>query len=188
MSRLAGIVAAFGLIVSWGASAPVALGAERMSPYIVPAVPGSVQLVGQRVAMPDLVFADASGSPQHLSHWKGQVVVLNFWATWCGPCLREMPSLDALQGKAGTAPLAVLALSEDRGGAATVKAFFARQKYSKLKPFVDPNMSVAETLGVRGLPTTFIIDKRGRMVTKVEGPYQWDGEAIVSQLGSLLEE
>ena len=138
--------------------------------------------------MPDLIFNDASNQPVHLNRYLGQVVVLNFWATWCGPCIKEMVYLDRLQGNFARQPLAVLAINEDRGGIATAKDFLTRQKYTFLRPFADPGMTVSQALGVRGLPTTYIIDRHGRLVTTAEGPYEWDSSKIASQLQDLIAE
>lgn len=138
--------------------------------------------------LPDLIFADGSAMPMHLVQYRGRVVVLNFWASWCGPCIKEMVYLDRLQGDFRGQPLSVLAISEGNGGIPAVRQFFARQKYTFLKPFADPNGALAQGLGIRGLPTSIIVDRYGRQVLRVEGPYQWDSPQIAARLRMLMTE
>ncbi len=86
---------------------------------------------------PEISFTDTAGNPASLADFKGRFVLLNLWATWCQPCLKEMPSLAALQAKLGPA-LTVLAVSEDRGGAEVVQPFVAKHDFAKLKIYLDP--------------------------------------------------
>jgi len=138
--------------------------------------------------MPDLIFADGSGMPTHLRQYMGQVVVINFWATWCAPCVSEMLFLDRLQGDSRGQPLAVLAISEDQGGIPVVRAFLSRQKYNYLRPFADPASGVAQALQIKGLPTTIILDRHNRQVLRVQGPYQWSSPMVVARLRMLMSE
>ncbi len=141
-----------------------------------------------RSMLPDLIFADGSGMPVHLSQYRGQVVVINFWAGWCGPCVKELPFLDRLQSSFGQVPLTVMTVAEDQGGITAARQFFARQKLGYLRPFADPGGTAAQLLGVTGLPTSIIVDRHGRQVLRVAGPYQWDSPQIASRLRFLLAE
>jgi thiol-disulfide isomerase/thioredoxin len=116
------------------------------------------------------------------------VVLINFWATWCAPCIKEMTFLDRLQGDLKGEPLHVLTISEDQGGIAVAKAFLARQKFTFLHAYADPGGAMADALKVGGLPTSFVLDKQGRLVNRVEGPYEWDNPKIVAKFRELMKE
>ena len=129
--------------------------------------------------VPAIRFMDASGRVMTLEDFRGRAVVLNLWATWCTPCVAEMPTLDRLQQKLGEEDASVLALSIDRGGQEAVKEFYAKTGVSNLKVFVDPTMRAQSDIGILGLPTTLIIDREGRERGRLVGPAEWDDEAAV---------
>ena len=135
---------------------------------------------------PETGFTDADGKPVSLADFKGKPVVVNLWATWCKPCLQEMPSLDRLQAKLDD-KLAIVAVSEDRGGAQRVGPFVASMGLQKLKIYLDPQSDVAHAFNVRGLPTSIVIDAKGRVVGRVQGAAEWDSEAMLAVLKPLLE-
>ncbi len=139
------------------------------------------------VPVPDVRFADAGGRPLTLADFRGRVVLLNFWATWCAPCVREMPSLDRLQARLGGPEFEVVALSLDRGGAALVTPFFERLGITHLRQYLDTSSRSSTAFGVRGLPTTVLIDRDGRELGRVSGPAEWDSEAAIAFIGSHLE-
>jgi len=122
-----------------------------------------------------------------IADYKGKVVVMNFWAKWCAPCLREMPSLDRLQAKMKDQGVEVLALSLDRKGAKDVVPYFKTAIIKNLAVLIDKGRKVARSLGVKGLPTTVIIDKQGREVGRLEGPAEWDSNEVISLLKTHLE-
>jgi thiol-disulfide isomerase/thioredoxin len=153
--------------------------------YIVPAAAGSAE---QRQAMPDLLLGDGTAMPVHLRHYAGNVILLNFWAMSCGPCVKELVFLNRLQGDLPGQPLVVMPVNVDATAMATIKDFLARQKLTYLKPFADPTGNAANALGVRGLPSSVIIDKKGRVVQAVEGPVEWDQPAVVARFRELLKE
>jgi thiol-disulfide isomerase/thioredoxin len=135
---------------------------------------------------PATTFNDIDGRPASLADFKGTPVVVNLWATWCRPCLKEMPSLDRLQGSlAGR--IVVAAVSEDRAGAPRVAPFAAGMGLRHLKIYLDPQSDLSHALHVRGLPTSVIIDAQGRMVGRVEGGAEWDSAAMLAVLKPLLE-
>ena len=173
------------LAPDWGAAE-----AANVKPsYIVRAAAGSTEDPAMRPAMPAAVsFADGSNMQLPLGHFRGAVVLINFWATWCVPCVKEMGYIDRLQGDLKGMPLVVVAASEDKGGIPAAKAFLDRQKFTFLRPFADTGGQAAATLQVEGIPTSFIVDKHGRLIQRVEGPYAWDEPAIVNKFrGWLLE-
>src|SRR6266478_3193077 len=135
---------------------------------------------------PETGFTDADGKPVSFADFKGKPLVVNLWATWCQPCLKEMPSLDRLQSQLDD-KLAVAAVSEDRAGADRVGAFVAAMGVQKLKIYLDPKSDVGHAFSVRGLPTSIVIDAKGRVVGRVEGAAEWDSEPMISVLKPLLE-
>ena len=103
-----------------------------------------------------------------MSDWKGQVVVLNFWATWCIPCVAELPALDHLA--ADNPGITVLALSADRAGADAVRPFLAAHNITHATILLDPHMEAGRAFNVAGFPTTLIIDPSGHLRGRLEGP------------------
>ena len=121
-----------------------------------------------------------------LSAFKGKVVFLNFWATWCKPCEEEMPSMQRLHERYKDQGLVVLAISEDTGGAAQVAAYV--KKHNLTFPVgLDPKASVSSLYGVWSVPSTFIIDKRGNRAYFANGPREWDGPTARAFFESLLQ-
>ena len=134
---------------------------------------------------PAISLTDSSGHSVELSELQGKLVLVNLWATWCGPCLREMPSLERLQSRLGER-IAVLAVSEDRGGNKTVEPFIAKLGLKSVKIYIDPKSEVGHAFGARGLPTSFLIDREGKVLGRVEGAAEWDSPKILGVLEPLL--
>jgi thiol-disulfide isomerase/thioredoxin len=134
---------------------------------------------------PAISITDSSGHSAELADLKGKIVVVNLWATWCEPCLREMPSLERLQSRLGER-IAVLAVSEDRGGNKTVEPFIAKLGLKSVKIYIDPKSEVGHAFGARGLPTSFLIDREGKVLGRVEGAAEWDSPKILGVLEPLL--
>jgi thiol-disulfide isomerase/thioredoxin len=135
---------------------------------------------------PETGFTDADGKPASIADFKGKPVVVNLWATWCQPCVKEMPSLDRLQSQLG-GNLAVAAVSEDRGGAGRVGPFVAAMDLQKLRIYLDPKSDLGHAFNVRGLPTSIVVDAQGRVVGRVEGAAEWDSAAMLAALKPFLE-
>jgi thiol-disulfide isomerase/thioredoxin len=125
--------------------------------------------------LPDATFTDAGGADHTLADFRGRGVVLNLWATWCVPCVAEMPALNTLAHKLGD-DIVVLPLSSDRGGKPTVERFYAAHEIA-LPVWLDPKGAAARAWGARGLPTTFIIDREGRVKARLEGGADWANAA-----------
>jgi thiol-disulfide isomerase/thioredoxin len=157
--------------------------------YIVPVAAGSAEDPSMRPFLPpSLSMSDGTNMPLPLAHFRGAVLLINFWATWCVPCIKEMAFLDRLQGDLKGMPIQVIPLSEDKGGLPVAKGFITRQKLTFLRPYTDPGAAAAQMLNVTGLPTSFIVDKQGRLVQKVEGPFEWDSPPIVQRFRDLINE
>jgi thiol-disulfide isomerase/thioredoxin len=131
-------------------------------------------------------FAGRDGRPRHLEDFRGRFLLVNLWATWCAPCVREMPSLERLQAKLGNR-LAVLAVSEDRGGAKVVDPFIAKLGIKALAIYLDPKSALGEELEIGGLPTTFLVDDQGRILGKLEGAAEWDSPGMVTTIERYLK-
>ena len=140
------------------------------------------------VRVPDLSFYDAAGRPRRLADWRGKVVLLNVWATWCTPCRKEMPALERLQQKLGGSDFEVVALSIDRGGAADVRRFYEEIGIRSLTVYVDPESQATAKLKTLGVPTTLLLDRAGREVWRKTGAAEWDAEDVVEGLRLRLQE
>jgi len=133
----------------------------------------------------DLAFADAGGNELSLADFEGSTVVLNLWATWCAPCLKEMPDLDALEAALGGPAFTVIALSQDRGGLNQVEPFWDKAGLEHLAIYLDEQMAAGQAVEARGLPTTLLIDPEGREIGRVEGPAKWDAPAVIDALAAV---
>jgi thiol-disulfide isomerase/thioredoxin len=123
---------------------------------------------------PDALFEDPHGRPARIADFRGRPLLVNLWATWCGPCVVEMPSLDVLAAREGES-LTVLALSQDLEGRAKVTDFFAQRDFARLEPYLDPELRVMTALGVDTLPTTILYDAEGVEVWRMTGMADWEG-------------
>ncbi|MDP6644017.1 MAG: TlpA disulfide reductase family protein [Rhodospirillales bacterium] len=122
----------------------------------------------------NLKWKNGNGGEVNLADFKGKVVLLNFWATWCAPCIRELPSLDRLQASMGGKDFTVIALNIDRGGKRVAKRMLRRLKLKRLDLNLDRETKVAKALGVLIMPTTFLFDRQGTEIGKMEGVAEWD--------------
>ncbi len=134
---------------------------------------GQLQIADPPKKLPPFTWRDATGARHSLAAYAGQGVLLNFWATWCGPCKAEMPSLAALAPSLAALKIAVVPISADAGGAAAVRKFYAADHISGLGIYLDPDQAAAQAAGVFGLPTTLIIDRMGREVARMAGGTNW---------------
>ncbi|MGC2523919.1 MAG: TlpA disulfide reductase family protein [Stellaceae bacterium] len=135
--------------------------------------------------VPKVDFTDAAGRAVSLDGFAGKLVLVNLWATWCAPCRREMPSLEQLQTRLGD-KLAILAISEDIGGSKAVAPFVAKLGLKAVKVYLDPKNAVSQAFKVDGLPTSVLIDRRGRVLGRVEGEADWVSPKMLAVIGPLL--
>jgi thiol-disulfide isomerase/thioredoxin len=124
--------------------------------------------------VPVISFQDATGTTMTLDRFRGKIVVLNLWATWCTPCVAEMPMLDRLQERLKDRDVIVLALSLDRGGPSVIREFYGQSGIRHLEIFNDPDMRAQSAFQTVGLPTTIIIDRQGNERGRLVGPAEWD--------------
>jgi thiol-disulfide isomerase/thioredoxin len=137
-------------------------------------------------AVSDVAFVKDGEREVTLAAWRGQGIVVNFWATWCPPCVEEMPALDALHADLAGDGIDVLAVSSDMGGADTVRTFYERNGIEHLAVLTDARSRMGQSLGVFGLPTTILFDGEGREVGRVLGPAEWDAPEIAAFLRTCL--
>jgi cytochrome c biogenesis protein CcmG, thiol:disulfide interchange protein DsbE len=127
---------------------------------------------------------DLQGKPEHLSDLRGKVVVLNFWASWCGPCVEETPSLIALQQRIASRKGVVLGVSVDEDPAAYEK--FVTDQHLNYPTFRDPSKKIATDYGTSMWPETYIIDRKGVIVRKIIGPQDWNSPELLSYFDYIL--
>lgn len=137
--------------------------------------------------LPEFQFMDEKGRPQSLNDFKGQFIVLNIWATWCAPCVKEMPSLDRLQGKFGKR-IEVIAVSQDFGGATMVKTFYDKVGIKNLAVYTDAANTLPGILKLQGLPVTLLIDKEGYEVGRLSGEAAWDSKEAIALIEGYLNQ
>ncbi len=138
------------------------------------------------VPAPREAFHDLSGNPVRLADFKGRVVLLNFWATWCAPCIREMPSLDRLQAGLGSKGLSVVAVSIDGQGAKAIVPFAERLKLEHIGLYHDFQGALFKAFAVDGIPTTFLIDAGGMIVGGYPGSAEWNSPEAVALVRHYL--
>jgi thiol-disulfide isomerase/thioredoxin len=137
--------------------------------------------------LPEIAFQTADGATHRIADFKGRGMVLNLWATWCRPCVAEMPSLGRLSTRLAPDDIAVLAVSTDHGGAPVVQRFLAEHNIASLPVLLDSQGEIGQALGIRGIPTTLVIDRAGRERGRLEGAADWSSDqalALVRRLAS----
>lgn len=149
---------------SGNAPAPKEAAASGLAAFITHAEPKP---------LPELTFVDGEGRPLTLDAFRGKVVLLNLWATWCAPCRKEMPDLAKLEQALGGADFAVVAVSIDRKGAEASAAFLKETGADSLKLYTDVSARIVTDLKSPGLPTTLLISRDGRELGRLMGPAEW---------------
>ena len=134
-----------------------------------------------------LAFSDEDGGEHFLQDYKGKVILVNFWATWCAPCRAEMPSLDALQAELGGDDFQVVTIATGRNPMPAIKSFFSETGVTNLPILLDPRQSLARNMGALGLPATMIIDREGREVARLVGDADWHSADALALLRALIE-
>lgn len=138
-------------------------------------------------ALPPASFSNAAGKRVHLADFAGERLVVNLWATWCAPCVAELPTLDALDRQIKPEGIRVIAISLDTGGVKAVRQFFARHHIRSLGIWVNPDGSLADAWGVQGIPVTFLIGPKGRAMAMLSGAADWSAPETVLRVQRILE-
>ncbi len=191
-------IAGFGAVYVIARSADNAAEAERQQIAQAAATPTSssnplsqgemIKFVFKREpeALGDIAFLDGTGAAKTLADFKGRVVLLNVWATWCVPCRKEMPALDRLQKDLGSDKFEVVALSVDRGGVEASRKFLNSISVSSLKLYVDPTAKMSSPLKIIGMPTTLLINAEGKEVGRLTGEAAWDSDDAKKLIKAVL--
>ena len=137
--------------------------------------------------MPELRFEDAAGHARSLADFRGKLVLLNIWATWCAPCREEMPALDRLQAKLGGPRFQVVVLSVDQQGSTVARKFFREVGVKSLALYIDPTAQAAFKIKAAGLPATLLVDGEGREIGRHLGAVKWDSREVLEALRRRIE-
>ena len=146
----------------------------------------SFKLHEQPRSLDSFKFVNGEWQATSLDDFRGKVVLLNMWATWCAPCRAEMPTLDRLQATLGSQDFEVVALSIDEGGIPVVKKFYEELGLKSLRIYVDPTFKAPVTLKAVGVPTTLLINREGKEIGRYAGPAEWDSPAIAAIIRQQL--
>ena len=144
---------------------------------------GTLSIENRGARMPDFALSDPTGKKLTSADLRGKPVLINLWATWCGPCVLEMPMLDQL---AAGGKLRVVTVSQDLQGAAKVVPFFASHKYAHLEPWLDPDNTLGDHYATGILPTTVLYDAQGREVWRMVGGHDWAGPRTAAMLADTV--
>ncbi len=132
------------------------------------------------------VFTDPEGGEHRLADWQGKVVLVNFWATWCAPCRKEMPMLDELQAKFGGEDFEVVTIATGRNAVPGIKRFFEEVGVSNLPILLDPKQELAREMAVFGLPISVILNREGQEIARLRGDADWNSDSAKAIVAALL--
>jgi len=140
------------------------------------------------IASSDTPFMGEDGNEMTLADYQGQYVVLNFWATWCAPCRKEMPHLSALQAEVGSDDVQVVTIATGRNPLPAMQRFFAEIEVDNLPLHTDARQSLARSMGVLGLPVTMILDRDGNEIARLQGDADWASDSAKAILAALVDQ
>lgn len=138
------------------------------------------------VALPEVTLLDATGAERSLAEYRGKLVLLNFWATWCAPCREEMPALDTLQGDLGGDDFAVVTVAVGRNAVPAIDRFFTEAGVTRLPKLRDPRQELSAALGIFGLPVSVLVDPEGREIARLIGEADWSGPDARAAIAAAL--
>jgi thiol-disulfide isomerase/thioredoxin len=163
--------------------------AKKVAPFATGQV-AAVNVAKSPLKVPDLAFKDAGGKPVKLASFHGRTVLLNLWATWCVPCRREMPTLDALEGELGGPRFQVVAVNIDTRNPERPKQFLKDIGGKKLSFYADPSAKAFQDLKsigrAFGMPTTLLVDPHGCEIGSIAGPAEWASKDAVALIEAAL--
>jgi len=160
-----------------------------MQEWIEPAIAKQplMKIHDMPVALGDVDFSTPDGRIHRMADFKGQYLLVNIWATWCPPCRKEMPSLEKLQSFfSSNNKFRVIALSVDKVSFEQLRAFYSVLGITKVELYRGDQDEVMQSFGIRGFPTTFLLDPDGKEIARLVGPTLWDDAAVIRQVGQLI--
>src|SRR6266481_3883285 len=164
--------------------------AQRLAPLAHGEV-AALTMATTPLQLPDLAFEDANGQPKKLSDWRGKIVLVNLWATWCVPCRKEMPALDSLQTKLGGKDFGVVAINIDTRDPEKPKNFLKEANLTKLAYFTDTKAKVFQDLKnigkALGMPTSVLIDGQGCEIGTIAGPAEWASDDAIALIKAAVK-
>src|SRR4030088_2827535 len=173
---------------------PACRAAVDLAQKLAPLAHGEVAALTMATAplmLPDLAFEDATGQPKKLSDWRGRTVLVNLWATWCVPCRKEMPALEALQKKLGGPDFEVVAVNIDTRDPEKPKNFLKDANLTRLAYFSDEKAKVFQDLKAvgraLGMPTSALVDGEGCEIATIAGPAEWDSDDAVKLITAAVK-
>ena len=176
------------IVIALAAVAAAALGFlywKSAKPVQQAAPPPPFTLAKAPQAVPQVAFNDGTGAHVEIGSFKGKYVLLNLWATWCAPCVRELPALAKLRASVPGGKFDVVAVDVGRGTAADARSFLDSHGAKALGTYVDSNLALLRAFGAYGLPLTILIDPKGREIGRAVGPAAWDAPDSVSYFTDL---
>ena len=184
----------FGGLRRNAAGDPACRGAVELARKIAPLAHGEVAALTMATAplrLPDLAFSDADGQPKKLSDWRGRTVLVNLWATWCVPCRKEMPALDALQTRLGGPNFEVVAINIDTRDPEKPKNFLNDAHLTRLDYYSDQNAKVFQDLKAigraLGMPTSVLVDGQGCEIATISGPADWGSDDALKLIQAAVK-
>ena len=193
---LIGFVAVYGIggLKRGGSADSACTGAVDLAKKLAPLAYGEVAALTMATAplrLPDLSFEDADGKPKKLSDWRGKTVLLNLWATWCVPCRKEMPALDALQTRLGGKDFEVAAVNIDTRDSDKPRHFLKEANLTRLGYFSDQKAKVFQDLKnigrALGMPTSVLIDAQGCEIATIAGPAEWGSDDAIKLIKAAVQ-
>lgn len=170
--------------------APAVEIARKIAPFVKGEV-AAVTPATRPLRLPELSFQDEKGGTKTLADWRGRTVLLNLWATWCVPCRKEMPALEALQEKLGGPNFEVVAVNIDTRDPEKPKAWLKEVGINKLAYYADPSAKVFQDLKAAGkalgMPTTLLVDAAGCEIATLSGPAEWASDDAVALVKAALQ-
>jgi thiol-disulfide isomerase/thioredoxin len=180
------LIAALGALLIGAVLAVLYVSFPRPVHAVHPTALAKLKMDEKPTAVPAVAFSDAVGARHNLTEFRGRYMLLNLWATWCAPCVKELPALSHLQAAIGAKKLAVVPVNVGRGTAADT-ATFLKQHQAVLPVYLDTNSAFLHAFGAYGLPLTVLIDPQGREIARAIGGVKWDAPEAIAYFKSLTQ-